>query len=525
MSIKTPIGVRVPRSRRTRAIITTAAAAIAAAAFAGPASAAITPGETDGLTGFPLSYTDSQNISLGMCQDQSGNCIEAAPPFPDQPLAVPGNFTPDGEAFWWLADATMPNAGTGVVRFAIEAAFLNDNIVDGEQISFARTRYRFQDLVPNGWYRVTHPWGTTDIQADADGIINDTQDFGCVASPCAAFPVDGTPISSFLTWDTGAPAGYVGNPNIEHTVTGSPLGTNFVRLEQIDEPGALAKVLKVVGEDDTFLVQGKLAGPPPPPTANLGLDTNSLTFAARQVGTTGGTQVVTVTNHGTATMNIAGIALSGADAASFAQTTTCGATLAAKANCTISVSFAPKQTGDLSAAVVISDDAFGGPHSIAVRGNGTPGSAPAPQPQPQGQPQVIPGPPQTIIINRTGPGTAVPGTTQTGAAPRLGLQDLLPVGRLTRAKLRAQGLRLRLQLEDGTRVVRIAIFRAKRNGQRTGRPVFTTVRGVKATTTRITLRNRAVKRLKAGRYVARIQPGRNRADTSGVSSSVGFTVR
>jgi hypothetical protein len=134
--------------------------------------------------------------------------------------------------------------------------------------------------------------------------------------------------------------------------------------------------------------------------------------------------------------------------------------------------------------------------------------------------QVIPGPTQTTVVQQ--PGNVV---SQPGIAPRLGLADLLPVGRLTRAKLRAQGLRLRMQLEDGTRVVRIAIFRAKRNGQRTGSPVFTTVRGVKATTTRITLRNRAVKRLKAGRYVTRIQPGRNRADTSGVSSSVGFRVR
>lgn len=130
--------------------------------------------------------------------------------------------------------------------------------------------------------------------------------------------------------------------------------------------------------------------------------------------------------------------------------------------------------------------------------------------------QVIPGPTQTVAVQQ-------PGNNQT-VAPRLGLQDLLPVGRLTRAKLRANGLRLRMQLEDGTRVVRISIFRAKRNGQRTGRQVFTTVRGVKATTKRITLRNRAVRRLKAGRYVARIQPGRNRADRSGVSSSVAFRV-
>jgi Chitobiase/beta-hexosaminidase C-terminal domain len=141
----------------------------------------------------------------------------------------------------------------------------------------------------------------------------------------------------------------------------------------------------------------------------------------------------------------------------------------------------------------------------------------------QPQPQVIPGPTQTIIIQR--PAVGVQGTTTTGAAPRLGLQDLLPVGRLTRAKLRAQGLRLRMQLEDGTRVVRIRIFRAKRNGQRTGRPVFVTVRRVTASTSRITLRDRAVRRLKAGRYVAEIRPGHNGADTSGVSSRVGFSVR
>ena len=35
----------------------------------------------------------------------------------------------------------------------------------------------------------------------------------------------------FLKWTTGAPAGYLGDPNVEHAVTGSPYGTNFFRIE------------------------------------------------------------------------------------------------------------------------------------------------------------------------------------------------------------------------------------------------------------------------------------------------------
>jgi hypothetical protein len=47
-----------------------------------------------------------------------------------------------------------------------------------------------------------------------------------------------TPLQSrggpFLKWDTGAPEGYLGDPNVEHAVTGSPFSTNFVRIEGKD---------------------------------------------------------------------------------------------------------------------------------------------------------------------------------------------------------------------------------------------------------------------------------------------------
>jgi hypothetical protein len=533
VSSKTPIGVLV-RSRRTRAIMTTAAAAIAAAAFAGPASAAITTGPVDPLSGFPASYTDDLGNSFELCQDVSGFCIEAPRPDPTQPISVPDNFTPDEEGFWWLADATVPNAGVGLARFAKEAAFDTPGINLGHQVEFSRIRFKFDGLVAGDTYRITHPYGVDELTADPDpkggGRILFTEDVGCLGAPCGAFPTPANDrITSFLTWDPNvlpaAPAGYAGNGVTPHKVIGSPIaGQNFVRLDHL-----VNGTPQLVGQTDQFIVQGKMAGPPPAPAPHVGLSTTSLSFGARQVGNASAAQRVTVTNHGTADLAVSGVTLGGTDAADFGMVSDgcTGGTIAPAGSCTVDVQFLPGHTGDLAASLAISDNAPRAPHSVALSGVGTAAqAAPAPAPAPapasggggvttQPQSQLIPGPTQI----------AVKGTTQSGAAPRLGLQDLLPVGRVTRATLRSKGLRLRLQLEDGTRVVRVTIFRAKRNGQRTGGPVFTTVRQVKATTSRITLRNRAVKRLKAGRYVARIQPGRNRADTSGVSSSVGFRVR
>src|SRR3954465_4342929 len=105
---------RVSR-RRPRAAIAAAALCPAPAALlvsAGPAPAAITTGPVDAASGFPFSYTDDvQQFSLEQCQDLSGFCIEAPRPDPTQPISVPDNYTPDGEGFWWLADAVVPNAG------------------------------------------------------------------------------------------------------------------------------------------------------------------------------------------------------------------------------------------------------------------------------------------------------------------------------------------------------------------------------------------------------------------------------
>jgi hypothetical protein len=101
------------------------------------------------------------------------------------------------------------------------------------------------------------------------------------------------------------------------------------------------------------------------------LSPTSLTFPSTKVGSVSATQTVTVTNTGSATLNISGINASGTDAPSFyVPSRTCGTTLAANASCTLSVGFRPKASGTLSGTISIADNAGNSPQAIAVQGTG-----------------------------------------------------------------------------------------------------------------------------------------------------------
>ena len=107
------------------------------------------------------------------------------------------------------------------------------------------------------------------------------------------------------------------------------------------------------------------------------LSPTSLTFASQTVGTTSAAQLVTLTNSGSATLNITGISLTGTKPGDFAQTNTCGTSVAAGANCTISVTFKPTAAGTRTASVSIADNASGSPQTVGLTGTGTSGGGPA----------------------------------------------------------------------------------------------------------------------------------------------------
>ncbi len=106
-------------------------------------------------------------------------------------------------------------------------------------------------------------------------------------------------------------------------------------------------------------------------SALASLSTNSLTFGNQQVGTSSAPETVTLSNTGTAPLEIGSIGITGANRSNFAQVNTCGSSLAAGATCTIIVTFTPSATGSRSASLGITDNASGSPQTVSLSGTGT----------------------------------------------------------------------------------------------------------------------------------------------------------
>jgi probable HAF family extracellular repeat protein len=115
---------------------------------------------------------------------------------------------------------------------------------------------------------------------------------------------------------------------------------------------------------DPLRGDGEISGP------YVTLSRTSLTFSPQAIGTTSAAQTVTLKNTGTASLTISSIAITGTNAGDFAQTHTCGTTLAAGASCTISVKFKPSTQGTRTAALTITDNAKGSPQTVALTGTG-----------------------------------------------------------------------------------------------------------------------------------------------------------
>ncbi|MDR0279531.1 MAG: hypothetical protein LBJ37_16755 [Paucimonas sp.] len=227
--------------------------------------------------GFAAWYQDSHGRTLDLCLSKAvSSRVAGAPGAPSymcsllpapgvfddaQPVVFPGNF-PD-EAFWFTADGTVVDAARGINLSwgaAIEAAFAAEEPVEGDQISFARIRIRV-DVPTAGTYVITHPYGVDVFNVDAPGrrAINMTRDIGIGAPKTYDGALKGD-IGPFLRSVngpytetnpvSGAAERFIGDPNLEEAVTGSPFNTNFIRIEG---PGGLDL------RSTVFAVSGKLS--------------------------------------------------------------------------------------------------------------------------------------------------------------------------------------------------------------------------------------------------------------------------
>jgi hypothetical protein len=96
---------------------------------------------------------------------------------------------------------------------------------------------------------------------------------------------------------------------------------------------------------------------------------NSLTFNPEVVNSTTPAQVVTLSNTGNTTLLIASLSFTGTNRTDFAQTNTCGGSVAPAGSCTISVTAKPSGTGSRTATLTIAtNDPVNPTPSVALTG-------------------------------------------------------------------------------------------------------------------------------------------------------------
>jgi hypothetical protein len=124
----------------------------------------------------------------------------------------------------------------------------------------------------------------------------------------------------------------------------------------------------IAGSQDAFITKFT----PAAAATSVTLAPAALAFGNQPVNTTSTAQTITLTNGSSSQITGITITITGTNASDFTRTaTTCGTTLAAGANCTISIAFRPTITGAESATLQVTDSDPSSPQLAALSGTGS----------------------------------------------------------------------------------------------------------------------------------------------------------
>ena len=159
-------------------------------------------------------------------------------------------------------------------------------------------------------------------------------------------------------------AGYTFNPATGNTASITlPANSTYQYLE-LSFTGNTGWSAAQLSEFEVFPAVGGSSGGTG--SASLTASPSSVSFGNVNSGSSSAAQTVTISNTGSVAAAISSVAA----ASPFAETNTCGSSLAAGASCTASVTFAPTAAGSDSGSLTVSSNATNSTLTVALSGTG-----------------------------------------------------------------------------------------------------------------------------------------------------------
>ncbi|MGO8734754.1 MAG: chitobiase/beta-hexosaminidase C-terminal domain-containing protein [Terriglobia bacterium] len=202
---------------------------------------------------------------------------------------------------------------------------------------------------------------------DASGVLHG---FVLTSAPPAATPTFSVPAGTYTSAQTVTISDTTTGATIYYTTNGTTPTTSstpYTSLIKVSSTETIEAIARASGYGNSAVATATYTITTSPPLASV--STTTLSFAALMVKSTSSPQPVTLSNTGDSVLTVASIASSG----NFAQTNTCGSSVAAGASCTVSVTFTPQAGGSLTGTLTITDNSnntTGSTQTVSLSGTG-----------------------------------------------------------------------------------------------------------------------------------------------------------